>query len=91
MTERRHKAPARRSATQDVEVLTRAAMSDGGDRLLKLTEVSQIAKIGKTTVYKLMAKGAFPQACKPLGSSSSRWSEREVTAWVAEQLAARAA
>ena len=81
--------PRRRSAPAASP--TRAALAGAEDRLLKLDEVKQLAGIGKTMVYRLMRAGSFPQACKPLGSSSSRWSEREVTAWVDAQLAARAA
>lgn len=58
------------------------------DRLIALPEVTRIAGIGKTMVYRLMRQDAFPKACKP-GGASSRWSEREVSAWVAEQLEQR--
>jgi len=60
------------------------------DRLLPLSVVVQIAGIGRTMIYRLMREGRFPQHCKP-GGSSSRWSEREVVAWVERQLAARPA
>lgn len=87
MTARR--APKRRAPTPTPP--TRSVLAGAEDRLLKLDEVKQLANVGKTTIYRLMAEGKFPQKCNPLGSSTSRWSEREVTAWVEAQLAARAA
>lgn len=60
------------------------------DRLLNLDEVKSIAKIGKTMIYRKMRAGSFPMACK-VGGCSTRWSEREVQGWVAEQLGRREA
>jgi prophage regulatory protein len=54
------------------------------DRLLKLSQVIEIAGIGKTMIYRLMRDGSFPQAFKP-GGYASRWSEREVCEWRASQ------
>ncbi len=50
------------------------------DRLLRLSQVIEIAGIGKTMIYRLMRSGSFPQQFKP-GGYASRWSESEVTAW----------
>ncbi len=58
------------------------------DRLIKLPEVIAIVGLGKTMIYRKMRAGSFPQACKA-GGYSTRWSEREVRDWVAEQLATR--
>jgi prophage regulatory protein len=60
------------------------------DRLLPLPAVMEIAGIGKTMIYRKMREGTFPQCCRP-GGASTRWSEREVRAWLAEVLAARVA
>ncbi|UAK25842.1 AlpA family phage regulatory protein [Sphingomonas nostoxanthinifaciens] len=81
--------PAKRAGAAET-LPTRAVLLGAEDRLLKLPEVIQIAKIGKTMIYKLMRDGRFPRACKPVGSSSSRWSEQEVSAWAMKQLASRA-
>ncbi len=89
MTDRR-KTPLRKTVQAHDQPI-RAAIAGTQDRLLKLDEVRQIAKLGQTMIYRLMKEGRFPQVCKPLGSSSSRWSEREVIDWVEAQLAARAA
>lgn len=50
------------------------------DRLLRLSQVIEIAGIGKTMIYRLMRQDRFPQQFKP-GGYASRWSEREVLAW----------
>jgi prophage regulatory protein len=89
MTDRRKSTAPRGAAASSQPI--RAAIAGSQDRLLKLDEVRQIAKLGKTMIYRLMKAGQFPLACKPIGSSSSRWSEREVIDWVEAQLAARAA
>jgi prophage regulatory protein len=60
------------------------------DRLLPIDAVMQIAGIGKTMIYQKMRAGTFPKSCSP-GGASTRWSEREVRAWLAEVLASRAA
>ena len=54
------------------------------DPLLSLDEVKEIVGLGKTRIYALMRAGAFPACFKP-GGWATRWSEREVRAWVAEQ------
>ena len=59
------------------------------DRLMKLDEVRQVAGLGKTVIYGRMRVGTFPQACKV--GRSTRWSEREIQAWVLSQLASRMA
>lgn len=63
---------------------------DLDDRLLPLPAVMQMSGLGKTMIYRKMREGTFPKACKP-GGASTRWSERELKDWVAEQLARRAA
>lgn len=50
------------------------------DRLLKLSQVIELAGIGKTMIYRLVRAQKFPQPFKP-GGFASRWSEAEVIAW----------
>jgi prophage regulatory protein len=50
------------------------------NRLLRISQVIELAGIGKTMIYRLMRAGEFPQPYKP-GGYSSRWSEAEVLAW----------
>ena len=60
------------------------------DRLLNLHEVKAAVGLGKSMIYRKMRDGTFPQSCKA-GGCSTRWSEREVQDWIAQQLAQRRA
>lgn len=48
------------------------------------------AKVGMScsTIYKLIAKGAFPRPVR-LGDKAVAWLESEVDAWIASRVAAR--
>jgi predicted DNA-binding transcriptional regulator AlpA len=48
--------------------------------LMTLAEVLKITRLGKSSVYALMAEGKFPQQRK-IGASS-RWLASEVETWV---------
>lgn len=52
-------------------------------RLIKIQEVSRITSLSRSTIYKYMAEGQFPQSVK-LSTHSVAWVEHEVTDWVAE-------
>lgn len=63
---------------------------EAADRLLNLEEVKTIVCLSKAMIYRKMRGGSFPKSCK-VGGCSTRWSEREVQDWVADQLGQRAA
>ncbi|WP_084390919.1 helix-turn-helix transcriptional regulator [Novosphingobium capsulatum] len=50
------------------------------DRLIRIDEVIEITGMGKTSIYRLMRQGQFPQQFKP-GGYASRWSESEIRTW----------
>ena len=53
-------------------------------RILRLTEVEAITGLKKSTLYRRMTAGEFPQQAK-LGGPSSRavgWLAEEVDAWI---------
>lgn len=52
----------------------------GIDILIKLPEVCRQAGFGKSTIYELIAVGAFPAPTK-LGRYS-RWSQHEIQLWI---------
>lgn len=54
---------------------------DTPDRLLKIDEVIERVGYCKAMIYRLIQKDKFPAPYKAF-SSSSRWSEREVKAWI---------
>ena len=60
-----------------------------GTRLLHLRAVIDRTSLSRTTIYRLMALGAFP-ASVPLGSRVA-WISEEVDDWIAERIAERAA
>lgn len=51
------------------------------DRLIKLDEVIRRVGYCKAMIYRLIQKKRFPAPYKP-DSTSSRWSEREIKAWI---------
>ncbi|MHA6767469.1 helix-turn-helix transcriptional regulator [Sphingobium ummariense] len=51
------------------------------DRLIKLEEVKRRAGLGKSMIYRLIQQGRFPAPYK-VSPSASRWSDREVIAWI---------
>jgi prophage regulatory protein len=53
------------------------------DRLLKLDEVKRRVGLEKSMIYKLIRDGKFPAPYK-LARCASRWSEREIAAWIDE-------
>jgi prophage regulatory protein len=53
------------------------------DRLIPLPEVSRRVGLGKIMIYKMIAEGRFPPPYK-ITPAAARWSDIEVTAWIAE-------
>lgn len=53
------------------------------DRLLRMPEVCRRVGLGKTMVYDLIREGRFPAPYK-ISPFASRWSDLEVTAWIAD-------
>ncbi|KKC27195.1 helix-turn-helix transcriptional regulator [Sphingomonas sp. SRS2] len=51
------------------------------DRLIKLDEVKRRVGLGKSMIYRLIQEGRFPAPYK-VSSFASRWSDREVIAWI---------
>jgi prophage regulatory protein len=51
------------------------------ERFIKLAEVVRRCGLGKTMIYEKMKEGTFPKAYK-LSIYATRWSEREITAWI---------
>lgn len=62
-------------------------MAADTDSLLTLGEVMERTALARPTIYRWARQGAFPAPCKC--GASSRWSAREVSAWIAARLEAR--
>ncbi|HLR17263.1 MAG TPA: AlpA family transcriptional regulator [Alcanivoracaceae bacterium] len=55
---------------------------------LGLREVINLTGLGKTSIYRYMAKGAFPQNVK-LGGRTVAWVSTEIEQWMQERMEAR--
>ena len=53
-------------------------------RLLRRTEVEQYCQIGRSTIYRLMRAGLFPEPIR-IGPRAVRWPEQELMAWLARR------
>lgn len=56
---------------------------DQPERFLKLEEVKRRVGLGKSMIYRLIQEEKFPAPYK-LSAFASRWSEREIVAWIDE-------
>ena len=59
------------------------------DRLIRLKEVLTMVNISRSTLYRLIRSGAFPEPVR-LGERVVAWWESEVRAWMASRPKARA-
>lgn len=57
-------------------------------KFLRLNDVKTLTGLGRSTIYKYIKLGAFPDAVK-LGGRSVAWVEAEVHAWIAERIKER--
>jgi prophage regulatory protein len=81
---------AANAGEQEPRVGPRSAHACAGcTTMLRLAEVIERTKLGKTTLYALQKSGKFPHSV-PLTPNSVRWIEAEVEAWLARQAARRA-
>ena len=54
-------------------------------RVLRLTSVIEITGLARSTIYQKIAENRFPPSIK-LGPSSVGWLEKDVEAWIEQQL-----
>lgn len=60
-----------------------AEVSEQPERLIKLDEVCRRVGLGKSMIYAMIKEERFPKPYK-LSPFASRWSEREIVAWIAD-------
>lgn len=53
-----------------------------GDRLLRRPEVERRTGLSRTSLYRLMRDGVFPEPIR-VGPRAVRWPESEIAAWLA--------
>lgn len=64
-------------------ILMRVVMNE--DRLLTIEMVIERVSMGKTEIYKMVKMGIFPKPIK-VKKKAVRWSNIEISAWIAEHL-----
>ena len=52
------------------------------DRLLRLSEVLSRTALGRSSIYRMMRDGSFPEPLK-VGVRAVRWRESEIEGWLA--------
>jgi prophage regulatory protein len=58
-------------------------------RLIRLKEVQHRVGLGRSTIYRWMAEGRFPEPVR-LGGHSVAWAQDDIDTWIANQLIAAA-
>jgi prophage regulatory protein len=72
-----------RTTSTDATVPTNGPM-----RLLRLPEVCRVAGLGRAMIYRLQARGSFPQSVK-ITEHAVGWIDTEVQAWLARRAGLR--
>ncbi len=57
-------------------------------QFLRLREVIAQTTLSRSTIYRAVERGDFPQPIK-MTASTRAWDQREVSTWMADQMAAR--
>jgi prophage regulatory protein len=73
-------APVEAGAT---EAVTARADDADDDRLVRLPEVKRRTGMSRSTIYRRMDEGRFPQTV-PMEGNIAAWREREIAEWVAD-------
>ena len=58
------------------------------DRLLRRRQVEEITGIARSSIYRLMQQGDFPQSVR-VGPAAVRWRESAITDWLESRPLAR--
>lgn len=53
-------------------------------RLLTRQEIENLTGLSRSTLYRLMRRGAFPEPIR-IGLKAVRWPEPEIDAWLADR------
>ncbi len=57
-------------------------------RIMKIDDVSDVTGLARSTIYKYIGEGSFPDSV-PLGGRSVGWVENEVQGWIRERIEER--
>ncbi len=78
-----------RKAVRDAQTVAQQAAVQGPDALLHLASVSARVGLRRSTIYKLMQAGQFPQPVR-LSLRCVRWRAGDVAAWLTSKVEAAA-
>ena len=56
----------------------------GRTRLLRRQEVEERCQLSRSTLYRMMREGEFPEPIK-VGARAVRWPELEIEAWLSDR------
>lgn len=59
-----------------------------GKRILRVADVRERTGLGRTTIWRWVQSGQFPQPIR-VGANYTGWIEEEIDAWIAERAAER--
>ena len=57
-------------------------------RFIRLKEVMSLTGLGRSSIYKFMSEGQFPQSIS-LGERAVAWEEREIKEWLQDKFDSR--
>ena len=57
------------------------------ERLIRLPEVKERVGLGRSTIYRMLGEGRFPQSIK-IGERAAAWRESDIERWIAERIEA---
>ena len=52
-----------------------------GSKILRMPEVCEITGLGKSTIYKKLSEGSFPEPLR-LGPRAMGWMTRDIVGWL---------
>lgn len=55
-------------------------------KLLRLPDVIALTRLSRSTLYRLMDRGAFPRPVSVAGTRIRAWSAEAISAWIDDQL-----
>ena len=58
-------------------------VTESPDRLLRLAEVLTLTALARSSIYRKMRKGSFPEPLK-VGVRAVRWRRSDIQAWLAD-------
>ena len=73
------------------DVIVGIVPHDVPERFVRLNVVAELTGTGKSTLYRLVAKGRFPRPISPFGGHKKVWRLSDVNHWIAERAAGRPA